>query len=243
VSTSVRESMARFVPNSIAPTADVGAVLHEAADRVLVMLGRADESTTITELDELRRRWSGFVAAAAARRLKGSAVAQAVERRIELEIGKRLLNTPRRLAPELTGNDVWTCRTFARYEHVVLDVIAAGTNAEPPTQNRCVTAIRAYRHETGDVAKTGRRARRVPKARPASQRAVSGAQIAREVGGNTSVLYGLIRRAQAAHVAITDPANELAHAGIYRGLVEAEAQCVALLQAERVRSEQRGGRP
>lgn len=233
------DTLARLVPSGIDAAANVGAVLNEAGKRVLAMLDGAGPSYSVQELDELRRRWCGFVAAASARRLAGTAIAHAVERRIELEIGRRLLTLKVSEVPELPLSEVTTCRLFARYEHVVLDVIERGTNGHPATRNRCMVAIRQYRDAVGDVPKTGRKLRRARKV-AASRRPVmaDGQAMARLVGGNTSVLYGLIRRAQAACVEINDPASRAALDRVYSALVNAEADCVLLLQAERCRDEE-----
>lgn len=218
------------LPSSVPVGADVGAIVHDAASRVL---GLIDEDSTLDDLADLGRRWDAFVAMVDARRRGGQATAQAVARRIEREMGHRLLRMKASDIPTIHRDDAWMCRTFARFDHVVEDVLSSSTNASPPTRNRCLNAIRYYREQVGDIPVKGRRRTR-PTRRPTgvSRPEVDGADLARQVGGDTSALYSLIRRALKVHEAI-DPASDVVHAAIGRALIEAEAQCVVLLQVER----------
>jgi hypothetical protein len=215
--------------------ANLGESVHDAAETVLAVLATLDDSEqSLYDLDELHRRWGAFTKRIDARRRGGSATAQMVERRIEMAMGRLLLNMRGKTWGSLSHGDVWTCRIFARYPEVVEAVIAASTNDAPATRNRCVQAIRWHRYENGDPPTTGRRPRHTPRPdKRTPSRVREGTKLAREVSGDTSHLYAYIRKAQALIGNMNSPADRDAARAIYGALVDAEVYCVVLLRAER----------
>lgn len=237
-------AVATVVPGALARDADVGAVIHQAATKVLAMLDSSESTWSIDALLDLQCRWGAFIHMTKSRRERSTAIAQAVERRIEIEIGRILLGVKAAsVSSMLEPNDISMFRLFARYAEVVLDVIEHSSNSVPPTRHRCSSAIRMHRYASGELKEATARPQNRP--RPlrrnppvpvsrARERPTDNA-LAREVGGVTSDLYGLIRRAQAIHCRIDDPAFPFAWQQIGQALIEAEMHCVALLQQERCR--------